>query len=74
MNVINDVKSFLSQNFGMKDLWQANVILNTKIIRESYKIIMSKSYYVEQLLKKFKYFDYKPVCSPYDSSVHLKKI
>ena len=52
MNMINDVKSFLSQNFDMKDLGQANVILHTKIIRESKKIIMSQSHYVKQLLKK----------------------
>ena len=57
----------------MKDLGQANVILNTKIIRKSDKIIMSQSHYAEQLLKKFGYFDYKPVSTPYDSSVHLKK-
>ena len=28
IDVINDVKSFLSQNFGMKDLGEATVILN----------------------------------------------
>ena len=31
MNVINDVKSFLSQNFDMKDLGEAGVILNINL-------------------------------------------
>jgi hypothetical protein len=30
IDVINDVKSFLSQNFDMKDLGEADVILNIK--------------------------------------------
>ena len=31
--MINDVKLFLSQNFDMKDLGEANVILNIKLIK-----------------------------------------
>ena len=31
---INDVKSYLSQNFDMKDLGEADVILNIKLIRD----------------------------------------
>jgi hypothetical protein len=34
-NVINEVKEFLSQNFEMKDLGEANVILNIKLVKES---------------------------------------
>jgi hypothetical protein len=33
IDVINDVKSFLSQNLDMKDLGKANVILNIKLIK-----------------------------------------
>jgi hypothetical protein len=32
LDVINDVKSFLSNNFDMKDLGEADVILNIKLI------------------------------------------
>jgi len=31
INETNDVKSFLSQNFDMKDLGEADVILNIKL-------------------------------------------
>ena len=57
----------------MKDLGQANVVLNIKIIREFNKIIMSQSHYIEQLLKKFGYFNCKLVSIPYDFCVYLKK-
>jgi hypothetical protein len=34
LNVIKEVKDFLSQNFEMKDLREAGVILNIKLVRE----------------------------------------
>jgi hypothetical protein len=34
MDIINDVKSFLSKCFNMKDLGEADVILNIKLIKE----------------------------------------
>ena len=34
VNVIKEVKDFLSRNFEMKDLYEADVILNIKILRE----------------------------------------
>lgn len=47
INVTNDVKSFLSQNYDMKDIEQAKMTLNIKIIKESDKIIMFQSHYIE---------------------------
>jgi hypothetical protein len=35
-----DVKSFLSQNFDMKDLGEADVILNIKMVKGENRIIM----------------------------------
>ena len=35
LNVIKGVKDFLSQNFEMKDLGEADVILNIKLVKES---------------------------------------
>ena len=35
LNVIKEVKDFLSQSFEMKDLGEADVILNTKLVKES---------------------------------------
>jgi hypothetical protein len=34
VSVIKEVKDFLSSNFEMKDLEEANVILNIKLLRE----------------------------------------
>jgi hypothetical protein len=39
--VVNDVKSFLSQSFDMKDLGEADVILNIKLIKGDYFEIIS---------------------------------
>jgi hypothetical protein len=44
--VINDVKSFLSQNFDMKDLGEADVTLNIKLIKGENVIILKQSLYV----------------------------
>jgi hypothetical protein len=34
LDVINEVKTFLYQSFDMKDLGEADVILNIKLIKE----------------------------------------
>ena len=73
MQFINDVESFLSRNFDMKDLDQVDVILRIKLIKKNDGMTFTQSYYVEKLLKKFNYFDVKPVFTPYDSSIKLKK-
>ena len=35
LNVIKEVKDFLSQSFEMKDLGEADVIFNIKLVKES---------------------------------------
>jgi hypothetical protein len=35
LNVIKEVKDFLSRSFEMKDLGEADVILNIKLVKES---------------------------------------
>lgn len=36
-------------------------------------MLCSQSHYVEKMLKRFNFFDVKPISTPYDSAVHLKK-
>ena len=49
INVIEEVKDFLSSNFKMKDLGEANVILNVKLLREGNGgVTLSQSHYVER--------------------------
>jgi hypothetical protein len=73
MDIINEVKSFLSKSFDMKDLGEADVILNIKLIKEESGITLSQSHYVEKVLSCFGYMDSKPSPTPYDPSVTLRK-
>jgi hypothetical protein len=74
LNVIKDVKEFLSQNLVMKDLGEADVILNIKLVREGDGgLTLLQSHYVEDVLSRFGYSDWKPAPTPYDASTILKK-
>ena len=72
--MIKEVKEFLSQSFEMKDLGEANVILNIKLVKESNGgMILTQSHYVEKVLNRFGYSDYKTVSTPFDASLILRK-
>ena len=43
--VIDEIKSFLSRCFDMKDLGLADVILNIKLIKNENEITLSQSHY-----------------------------
>ena len=73
INVINEVKSFLSKSFDMKDLGEADVILNIKLIKDESGITLLQSHYVEKVLSRFGYMDSKPSPTPYDPSVMVRK-
>ncbi|KAL0550032.1 hypothetical protein IC582_014528 [Cucumis melo] len=72
-HVINDVKSMLRENFDMKGLGEADVILDIKITRTENGTFVDQSHYIEKILKKYNYFDSKLACTPYGSSVKLFK-
>src|SRR4051812_5132182 len=74
LKLIEEVKSFLSQNFEMKDLGVADVILNIKLLRDDEGgITLLQSHYVEKVLSRFEYSDCKPSQTPYDPSVLIRK-
>ena len=74
LNVIEEVKKLLSSNFEMKDLGEANVILNIKLIREGDGgVTLLQSHYVEKVLSRFGFSDCDPAPTPYDPSVLLRK-
>jgi hypothetical protein len=73
IDVINDVKSFLSQSFNMKDLGEADVILNIKLIKGENEITIKQSHYVENILNRFGFSDSKASPTPYDHSLKLYK-
>jgi hypothetical protein len=57
----------------MKDMSEANVILEIKVLKDKNFITLSQSHYVENLLKSFEHFDYPPMSTPYDLKIHLVK-
>ena len=75
IEVIKEVKNFLSNNFEMKDLGEADVILNIKLLREEGNggVTLVPSHYVKKVLNHFGYDDCAPAPTPYDPSVILRK-
>jgi hypothetical protein len=73
IDVINDVKSFLSQSFDMKDLGESDMILNIKLIKGENEITMKQSHYVENVLNRFGFSDSKASPISYDPSLKLPK-
>jgi hypothetical protein len=72
--VIKETKYFLSNNFEMKDLGEADVILNIKLLREGDGgITLVQSHYVEKVLSRFGYSECEPAPTSYDPSKLLKK-
>nr|GEX23743.1 zinc finger, CCHC-type [Tanacetum cinerariifolium] len=64
-------KEFLSSSFSMKDVGEADVILGIRIKHKSNGIAIYQSHYIENVLKKFNYFDCTPVSAPMDTSEKL---
>lgn len=61
IDAINEVNSFLSMIFDMKDLREADVNLNI-----DGGITLSQSHYIEKGLNCFGFIDWKPSSTPYD--------
>jgi hypothetical protein len=58
----------------MKDLEEADVILNVKLLREGNDgIILLQSHYVEKVSSRFGFSGCQPAPTPYDPSVLLRK-
>ena len=74
LKVNEEVKTFLSQSFEMKDVGEADVILNIKLLRnENGGITIVQSHYVEKVLSRFGYAECNPSPTPYDPSIKLRK-
>ena len=72
--MIEEVKEFLTNNFEMKDLGEADVILNIKLLREhDGGVTLLQTHYVEKMLSRFEFSDYAPAPTPYDPSVLLRE-
>jgi hypothetical protein len=71
--VIDEIKSFLSRCFDMKDLWPSDVILNIKLIKSEDGITLNQSHYAEKILSRFGFEDCKTSPTPYDASIKFHK-
>ena len=57
----------------MKDLGEADVILNIKLITNEDGITLNQSHYTEKILSRFGFDNCKISPTPYDASVKLRK-
>jgi hypothetical protein len=73
LDMINMVKIFLCQSFDMKDMGEADVISNIKLIKGNNGITLMQSHYMEKVLSHFGYKDSKPSQAPYDPNLILRK-
>nr|GEZ14322.1 zinc finger, CCHC-type [Tanacetum cinerariifolium] len=73
MDVINQTKKMLHSSFDMKDMREADVILDIRIQNNSNEYILTQSHYIKKTLKKFGHYDDRPVVTPFDTKVQLKK-
>ncbi|GJW79897.1 retrovirus-related pol polyprotein from transposon TNT 1-94 [Tanacetum coccineum] len=73
MDVINQTKKMLHSSFDMKDMGEADVILGIRIQKNFDGYILTQSHYIEKTLKKFGHYDDRPVVTPLDPKVQLKK-
>ncbi|GKB33375.1 zinc finger, CCHC-type containing protein, partial [Tanacetum coccineum] len=68
---VDKTKEFLSLNFSMKDMGEADVIFGIRIKREDKGITITQSYYIEKIPKKFKCDDCCPVSTLLDPTIKL---
>jgi hypothetical protein len=71
--LIDEIKSFLSRSFDMKDLESADIILNIKLIKSDDRITLNQSHYTEKILSRFGFEECKISPTPYDASIKLHK-
>ena len=57
IDAINEVKSFVSKSFDMKDLGEVDVILTIKLVKDESGITLLQSHYVENVLSQFGFMD-----------------
>jgi hypothetical protein len=74
LDVVNEVKTFLCQSFDIKDLGEADVILNIKLIKGENEITLTQSHYVKNVLSHFGYKESKPSPTPYDPVLFFERI
>ncbi|KAL0554292.1 hypothetical protein IC582_008210 [Cucumis melo] len=73
INIIKTTKQMLANKFETKDMGIADVILGIRISRTPQGLILSQSYYVHTILKKYKRNHIVIAKTPIEASLHLGK-
>jgi len=73
IDIVSKTKLFLESKFEMKDMGETSVILGVKVLRKGDSILLSQEQYTQKLLRKFGYYDFKSVSTPYDANSKLMK-
>ena len=71
--MIISTKNMLNSRFDMKYMGPANVILGIKLIRASYRLILSQSHYVDNILGTFYKDNFGIAIILVDVTLHLFK-
>jgi len=64
LEIMKSTKKFLSAQFSMKDLEAKDMFLGIKILYTKDGIGLSQSLYIENMLKKYSYFDLTKLSVP----------
>ena len=70
---ISRVKSQLAASFEMKDLGDLHYFLGIEVIRTPEGILISQRHYALNMLFKFGMADCKPISTPLDRNVKLRR-
>ena len=70
---IKATKPMLASKFDIKDLGVADVILEIKILKTPNCLVLSQTHYIQTVLEKFKYSNFKRAKIPIDVNFHLAK-
>lgn len=67
------IKKKLNENFHMKDLGEAKRCIGFRITRKENEISLDQSLYIEKILTRFNMSDCKPIYTPSEANLQLKK-
>ena len=70
---IKATKRMLASKFDMKDLGVVDVILGIKILKTPNGLALSQTHYIQKILEKFKFLNFKRAKTPIDVNLHLAK-
>ena len=73
--MIDTAERWLSSNFEMKDMGEANFVLGVKIVRDRAKSLLglSQETYIKRMLERYHMQDNKPMDTPVDKSLSLSR-